>query len=793
MLLLSDIRYAARSLTRKPGFALLAIATLGLGIGATTTIFSALYRLVYEQLPFETADRFVNLVRTRDGEGFFLSPTPGVVQAWQERTQLLEQVAMSVTTELTLTGRGDPVALRGARVSPDLAPMLQVEPLIGRTITQDDVAADAKVVVLSEGVWRDRFGGDAAVLGQPIRMSGDAYTVIGVMPDAFSRHSDPFPRQQFWLPYRMTETDHFGTAMAVLREGVTLEAASAELEQIAAGIDVPTPGGRAWDYRAVRVSDLLLTESTRKSLPILLGAVTLVLLIAVANVAGLMIVRINARRREIAIRAALGARHRRIIAGLAVEQALLALGAGVIGLLLAAWSISALPRIAPTGLPLLDTLALDPAVLCFAFVLLVLATLFAGVLPAYSVLRGDLADSLRGGGERVTAGSRARAIMVTLQIATSLILLVGAALLIRSFGSLSSQDPGFDVEGALAIELALPADRYSDDEKRPFFDEVLEGIRAIPGVTDAAVGGSVPPTLGLLFGTLVVDGSSVSTDNISYVSGTSAAPGFLPSLGARFLGRDFVASDGAMNVVVVNRSFVERFWPGENGVGRRIRLASQPDAPWIEIVGVVEDLRANGHAPAGQGDLQVFYPIEWSYPAHSLVVRTGAADPFSVLPAVRQVIARSDAELPLRDVATLEQKLAETLARQRFTMVLLTMFAALALLLSVIGLYGLVAYTVQQRVREIGVRVALGATAATVRSLFVAQGMRLVTIGLAFGILGSVAAVTVLRSLVHGVPLYDGASFASAVAVIAVAALSASWLPARRAAKVDPLTVLRED
>ncbi|HEX2167205.1 MAG TPA: ADOP family duplicated permease, partial [Longimicrobiales bacterium] len=740
--MLTDIRYAIRSLTRRPGFAILAVATLGLGIGANTTIFSALYRLNYEQLPYETADRLVTLARTQAGEGFLLSPSPAVVAAWAEQSRLLEDVAFAVPVDMTLTGRGEPVALNGARLTAGLPEMLREKPVLGRMFTEAEAVAEAPVVVLSAELWRERFGGDRGVIGQSAQLGGQRRTVIGVMSDDFGRYSDPYPRQEFWVPYRVREEDSYGSALGLLREGATPQEAGQEMERIAAGFGGGAPAG-PWTYTALPIAELI-GDGTRQTFPILLGAVALVLLIAVANVAGLMIVRLNARRREIAIRAALGGRHRRILGGLVVEQVLLAFAAGIVGLLLAAWSISIIAHFAPHTLPLLDSLRLEPAVLLFATALLLLSTFFAGVLPAWSALRGDPADSLRSGGERFTSGSRGRSVLVSAQIALSVVLLVGAVLLIRSFGALQSRDLGFNVNGAVVIDIALSSEGYDADQKGPFFTDVLDGIRAIPGVTTAAVGGDVPPHVGLLFGTLRVDDSDVSTDGISYVAGTVAAPGFLPALGVRFsAGRDFNEADSGMNRVIVSRSFVERFWPGDDGVGRRLKLANAADAPWNEIVGVIEDISAS-HSPTGE-NLQVFYPQEWSYPTHSIIVRTDRAEPLSLVPAIRQLVSRSDDELPLRNVSTLEQLMSESIARERFNMVLLSLFAGIAIVLSVVGLYGLVAYTVQQRVREIAIGVALGATTASVRSLFLKHGMRLVGAGLLAGIAVALVAVRVLR------------------------------------------------
>jgi predicted permease len=790
MLLAADLRYAFRMLTRKPGFALLAIATLALGIGACTAIFSAVYRLHFQPLPYPDAERLVNLARTREGEGFFLSPTPLMVEAWQKQAATFEHVVMIAHVEENLLGEGDPVALEGARISAALPRMLRQRPLLGRMFTAAEAAEEAPVVVLSESLWRTRFGGDRAVLGRSIRLGDTERTVIGVMPERFARYSDPMPRQQYWRPYRRSEADHFGSAMGLLKPDVTLAAASAELERIAAEVSEAAPPGE-WDYVAVRLVDML-GEGTRRALPILLGAVGFVLLIACANVAGLTIVRLNGRSREIAVRAALGAGRQRILAGFAAEQVLLAVGAGGAGLLLAVWGMALIGHYAPNALPLLDTLALDPAVLLFALALLLVSTLLAGVLPAWYVLRRELADTLRGAG-RVTTGTHTRSVLVTGQIALSVLLLVGAGLLIRTFATLESRDLGFTTENALALELSLPAERYPEGRGRAFFEELLPAVRALPGVTAAAVGGATPPSLGLLFGTLSVAESDVATEGISYVAGTGAAPGFLPALGARFLGgRDFAATDRDMSVVIVNRSFVERFWPGSDGVGRRIRLTSGPDAPWIEIVGVIEDIRGSSHSST-DADLQVFYPHDASTQAHALLVRTDGKDPLALLPALRQVIARADPALPLKNAATLEQRMADSISRQRFNMVLLSVFGALALALSAIGLYGLVAFTVQQRVREIGIRAALGANAASVRSLFVAQGMRLVAIGLLLGIIAAFWAVRLLGSMVAGVPLYDGVSFGAAVALIAPAALLASWIPARRAARIDPMITLKSE
>lgn len=783
---LSDFRHAARALLRTPSYTLLAMGTLALGIGANTAIFSAVYRLQFRPLPFETADRLVNLARTRADEGFFLSPQPDVVRAWQEHTQTLEHVAMAVTEPQTLSGFGDPVELRAGRVSAELAAMLEVPPLLGRMLTDQDVASDGAVVVLSESLWRRRFGGDPQVVGRIVRIGDRALTVIGVMPARFARYADPYPRADFWVPYVPRPSD-FGHALGLMKEGVTPEMVAAELERIAAAVDDEPSAQQAWSYRAMPMADMLVVGS-RRILPILLAAVGLVLVIACANVASLMIVRLNARRREIAIRATLGAGSRRILGAIAAEQLLLALAAGAAGLLLAVWTMELIAHLQPNGMPLLDTLALDPAVLLFAGILLAASVVASGIAPAMLVLRRHPGDVLRSGGERMTSGNRLRSVLVSGQIALSVILLVAAMLLGRSYASLLTRDLGFEARSALAVDIALPEHRYTPEQREAFVNTVLDAVRTAPGVTAAAIAGGTPPNMGLLFVSLTVDGSDVATDDISYLSGTAVTPGFLPTLGARFVeGGDLTSEHTGMDAVVVNRAFVERFWPGQHGVGRRLRITASPDSPWTEIVGVVENIRASHGEP---DQLQLFYPMEWSYPGHTLLVRT---DGRAVLPFIRQAVSRLDPNAPIRDASTLQQRLSESVSRERFVMVLLGVFAVLALLLTIVGLYGLVAYTVQQRVREIGIRVALGASARSVRELFIVRGMRLVAAGMFLGLIGAAASVQVLRSVVHEISVYDSLSFMAAIALIAPAALLASWLPARRTARVDPMVTLRAE
>jgi putative ABC transport system permease protein len=371
----------------------------------------------------------------------------------------------------------------------------------------------------------------------------------------------------------------------------------------------------------------------------------------------------------------------------------------------------------------------------------------------------------------------------------SVMLLIGASLLIRTVAQLQQRELGFEPDGVLLVNLAPPAERYTDTDKPGFFADVLAGVRTVPGVAQAAVGGGAPPQFGLRIASPVAEGSNVSGDDIAYLLGTAVGPGYLPALGTRLIaGRDFTENEDPLSIIV-NRAFVERFWPGQDGVGRRVKLSPKE---WNTIVGVIDNIRVDG--PLGRTDeLQVFYPMEWSGPGFTLVVRASGAEPMRLLPAIRQVVARVDPQLPIRKAALFSDEIAALIARERFNMILLAIFAALALILSAVGVYGLVAYTVQQRVPEIGVRMALGAMPGTVRDLFLKQGMVLTVVGLVLGLSGAVAGATVMRSLVHGITPYDGVSFGLAVLVIGGTAFLASWLPARTAARIDPLVALRAE
>lgn len=801
-----DLRYAWRGLRRAPGFAAMAVATLALGIGATTAIFSVVHSALLEPLPYAAADRLVFLSDQQDVETPMSYPE---FVDWRAQTGVFTGLAAYFQTSLVLTGAGEPEVLSGARVSASLPGLLSVAPHVGRAFRADEDAPGAdRVILLGHDLWLRRFGADRGVVGRVLTLNGLPYTVVGVLPagPGASLPTDLAAgrRVDYWVPLRLDAERaprglHFLTVVGRLRPAVDVERARARLADVAAQLkrdDAERHGVQVGPLAARVVGD------ARPLLVLLLGAVSLVLLVACANVANLLIARGAGRARELAIRAALGAGRRRVVRQLATESLVLALAGGAAGVLLAFGALAALRAAASDAvglaqLPRLAQARVDGRLLAFALLTSLATGALFGLLPALRASRLALASVLRAGGRGTTgagARDRTRSALVVAEMTLSFVLLIGAGLLVRSFDRLAAVDKGFDPTQVLTFAVELPSARYPEARQQvAFFERVLERVRALPGVRGASVTVSLP-LAGGTNGGFVIAGRPLAPNEGPVAEKRVVGADFFRVLrvpvvlGRAFDGRDVA---GAPQVAVVNEAFVRRYFPGENALGRRIEFGWETEGAQ-EIVGVVGDMREQSlHEPAAP-TIYVPFGQRRSDPAMAVVVRT-AGDPTRLVAAVRAAVRAVDRDQPVAQVRTLDDVVARALAGRRVAASLFGAFAALALLLAAVGLYAVVSYGVAQRVSEIGVRRALGARTWDVVRLVVGQGVGLLALGAAVGGLASLGAGRLLRGQLYGVGATDPLTFAAVAAALLVTALVATVAPAVRASRVDPLVALREE
>lgn len=799
MTILADFRHAVRALQARPGFTALAIITLALGIGANTAMFSGVFHTLIRPLPFETGDRLVH-VRQKSEAGMMIPASGEQFDAWQGRTRHLEALAKLDAAEFTVLSESEPQLVSGGRIGRGILPLVKLAPIQGRNFTEEEMQYGApRVALISESFWKSQFGGRADIIGATLRLSDGAHTIVGVVPNALGRIDNRNRQARIWVPLRgpaSTETvrHSFHGVVGVLREGSTVVQAEQELNLLISGLK-PQLAGK-WSIAVITPKDQL-DSGTRKAIPILFGAVAMVLLIACANLAGLLLVRLNSRRRELAVRAALGAGRMRIIRHVWVEALLLAmLGAGT-GVLLASWGVDLMKLIAPRNLAIVEALRIDANALIFACALAFLTSLLFAAAPALHLARADLISPLAtgaGAGSRVTDGGRLRSVLVVGQIAVSLVLLVGASLLIRSVWNLQDQPLGFEPERVLRVGVQLPQNRYSGREARSEFVRELERrIEQIPGVERVTFGSGVPSEMGMIFGEYQPEpeGDGRTPPVVNSLTGGMVDGSFFQLLGIRLLEGRTWSDQPENNVVVINRELAESFWPGQSAVGKRLRPA--PQAPLSTVVGVIDNFAVGG-LRTSKTEPQLYSPtdFDWSN-GYQMLVRTRSEDPLTVLPQIRHAIHSLDPELPLRNVTTLAAMLTETIARERFNMMLISTFAFLAFTLSLVGLYSVISQAVTRRTGEIGIRMALGATPASVRGMVLREGVALTVIGLVIGGAMGVAAVRLLSALLQGVAPRDPISFTLAALILAAGGIFACWLPAHRATKVDPLEALRAE
>jgi len=812
-----DLRYGLRMLAKSPGFSVLVILTLALGMGANTAIFSVVNAVLLRPLPFEEPDRLVQIWHTPPQASFpgiaTFSVSPANFLDWRARSQAFEGMSAYGFGQYTLTGTGHPEAVRMVAVTSGFFSILRAQPLLGRAfLAEEDSPGREHEVVLNYNLWRSRFGADRDIVGKNIALNEQVFTVIGVMgPNfAFPISTDPNYSPQMWKPLAWTDQErairdnHNYAVVARLKDGVTLQQARAELDSVSNQLAQQYPGDdKGWGATAIPLREDLVGD-VRPALLILLGAVALVLLIACANVANLLLAKAMSRRKEIAIRVAMGASRLRLLQQGISETVLMALAGGALGLVFAHYGVILIVRFLAQRLPRSTEIALDGWVFTFALGISLLTGIAVGLLSSLRFAKNDVSESLKQGLGRTSSdsgGTRTRNVLVVSEVALSLMLLIGAGLLIRSLSVLRHVNPGFDPSHLLTLEVAIPSTKFTEPMQQVrYFDRVLDQVRGLPGVQSAGLIDSLPLSGGSHQPVSVEGRPVVPMADQPEVDVRLISPGYISAMHIALLsGRDIDQSDvqGRPGAVLISQSFARLFWPHENPIGKHLTLYFFRDLPRV-VVGVVADVKLDAlnetrPTPALYTPLAQVAPTTggtWRSFGLNLAVRTNA-DPLNVASMVTNSIREVDAEVPLLNTQSMEESVSTSLSPQRFTMLLLVAFAGTALLLAAAGIYGVMAFMVTRRTREIGVRMALGAAANDVLRLVIGQGMWTTAIGVAIGMGGAFALTRTMQSLLFGVSTTDPMTLAGVLVLLAAVSVFACWVPARRATKVDPLVALR--
>ena len=791
--MMSDVRYALRSLRRTPGFTFIVLATLAIGIGANTAMFSVVNAVLLRPFPYADPD---SLLRIRAGTSYL------DLKDIKDNVTTISGIEGHRPQFFDYTNGSEAERLDGTLVTGDLFSLFGVKPQLGRLIApSDDVPGAEPVVVFSSSFWRSHFGADPSVLGRAITLNGQSYTVIGVLPPGFAFPAAKSDVVGAFLPPAGREATSRGAhtlaAYVRLKPGQTRAAAQAELGALAERLAVQYPRSNT-DVR-FRVEELTryVTADVREPLMILLGTVACVLLIACVNVANLLIAKGAARRTELAVRAAIGASRSRIVRQVLTESLLIAGGGGILGLAVAWWLTRTMVSLAPEGIPRLEAAAVDGSVLVFALLLSLATGLVFGTLPSLTAARRSVADAARAGLRETRGGNRSRSILLVVEVALALVLVIGAGLLLRSFSALLSQQPGFNTDGLLTGNVILNGPRYGDVAARTrFWDDFEARIRQQPGVRDVAITTDLPIGGQSVFHNLSFEGREVApgTEPEVYYRGVNAA--YFRAMGIPLLkGRIFNTSDraGAPLVAIVNDAFVRAYYAGDEPLGRRIRWASG-DGTWITIVGVVADVRGLSLDQEEVPAVHMPYAQEINAWRRWMDVGIRAdGNAATLAPLLSQEIAAIDRYVPVARVRTMQDVLATSVAERRFNLLLLAAFAMISVGLAAAGTYGVMAYLVAQRTREIGVRLAIGARPADVFRLIVGRGLLLTAIGIGLGLAAAAILSRALEAMLFNVNRLDAWTFAASAAVLLGAAVAASCVPARRAASMDPLTALRSE
>lgn len=797
-----DLRYGLRMLRKTPGVTATAIIAIALGIGANTAIFSLIDAVLIRPLPYPNSERLVVVGIQQAGDDAQYHPFGDAdFLAWHDQQTSFEQVAAFDFGNFSLTGRGLPERVRGASVTPDFFSTLGASPALGRTFRSDeDHSNSALTVVVSENFWRTHLDSDPKAIGRSISLDGEPYTVVGVMPPGF--HFPRRDRNDLWtvkaIAIPQSRPPYYLTAFGRLKAGATASQAQAELATIASQVTRQFPGSPYQTASVVPLKEFLVGD-IRLPLLVLSGAVCFVLLIALVNVANLLLARATARQKEMAVRRALGAGRLRLTRQLLTESVLLAAIGGIAGLLLAKWGVDAFVAFGPSYIPRLSEVGVNVRVLLFTAVLSVLAGITFGLVPALGGFGSSLGDTLKEGSRTSTGtGHKTRRLLVISEFALALMLVVGAGLLLRSFVRLQQVNPGFDTSHVLTMHISLPETRYAkDSQTEQFWQQFLARIQQLPGVRAAGITMSLPPNQLRITNPFTMESQGFDPARVLQLAEEmSISRDYFKTLGIPLVkGRLFTDNDrDAAHVIIINEQIAKHYFPQQDPIGKRLQTGDpDPTAPWETIVGVVGDVKYSGLDSPPAPQLYVPYNLTdwlgWSRSMY-LAIRT-SGDPASLVPAVRQALASFDNEIPLANIATMDQLLDESVAEQRFRTWLLGGFAALALLLASVGIYAVMSYSVGQRTGEIGIRMALGARPLDILGLVLGQAAGLAGVGLLVGIVGAFALTRTMSGLLFSVSASDPMSFVVACLILVSVALLASFIPARRATKVNPVVALR--
>jgi putative ABC transport system permease protein len=802
--LMRDLRFGIRVLTRKPGFTVVAVLALALGIGANTAIFSVVNTVLLRPLPYKNPQQ-LGLIWTYFG--------PELPQNWisgpefvdlKERSNTVEQFAALSWPTFGLTGTGEPEQIQGAATTANLFPLLGVEPALGRAfLEEEDRPGAERVVMLSHGLWKRRFGSDPAIIGEKVTLNMQPYTVVGVMPEGFGvlpPDAQSPKNAELWVPFAvdfkgLNRGGHFMRVIARVKPEFTLEQARQELEAIGSQLDEEIYKF-GFSFNLVPMHGHVV-KNIRPALLVLLGAVGFVLLIACVNVANLLLARAVAREKEIAIRTALGAARRHIIRQLLIESVLMSLVAGLVGVGLTLLGLKLLVGFGPNNLPRLDEISLDTRVLGFTLAVSLLTGLVFGLVPALHASKPDFNESLKDGGKGVSKGAqgnRLRSALVVAEVSLALVLLTGAGLMIRSFLRLQEVNPGFNPDNLLTLRVQLPQSKYPDAAKIvPFYQQAIERVRALPGVQNVGAVSQLPLSGSYSSGTTTVERPPVADEDVSFEADRRVVtPDYFQAMNIPLVrGRFFTEQDNAdgQRVAIIDEKFANRFWPGDDPVGKRIKLGSSQQQPWITIVGVVGHIK---HYDLNtEGREQAYFPYTQNTASSMFLAVRTSGDPTSMASSVRSAIWSIDSEQPVSQINAMESLVSNSVAQARFNTLLLGLFASIAMILAAVGVYGVMNYSVSQRTHEIGIRMALGAARRDILSLVLRQGITLAATGVGIGLAGAYLVTRLMESLLFGVSATDFTTFAGVALMLVLVAVLASYIPARRATRVDPIVALR--
>jgi putative ABC transport system permease protein len=799
-----DLRYALRMLVKNPAFTVIAVTALALGIGANSAIFSVVNSVLLEPLPYQNPNELVMIWEDASKQGYPRdTPAAANYVDWRDQNHTFVGMAAIEDESFNLTGVGDPEKIEGRRVSADLFSLLGVEPQLGRAfIREEDQPGAGKVVLLSHRLWQRRFSGDPSIISKTLTLNDASYTVVGVMPATFQF---PTREDELWIPMAFSSDEaanrnrHYLEVLGRLKPGVSVQQAQADMTTVATRLQQQYPGSNTDVGAVVTPLHEQVVGDIKPALMVLLGAVGLVLLIACANVANLLLARAAVRQKEIAVRVALGASRTRLVRQFLTESVLLSMFAGVFGLIVAVVGLYLLKSFIPPDIAQTSGVSIDERVLGFTLLISVLTGFIFGLAPALQAANFNLNETLKEGGRDSYSGghtNHVRSLLVIAEVAISLVLLIGAGLLINSFLRLRNTDPGFRSDHLLTMRVVMSEAKYQDRPRRiGFYSDVINRVESLPGVKSAAITTNLPLYRQGNSISISIEGRPTPPPGQEIIITTRiVSPRYFETMGIQLLqGRHFTDHDNqnSQRTVIISDGMARRYWPGQDVLGKRI-CPGRPERPedWFQIIGVVNDVRQFQLDAQPKPQMYLTYRQAGFFDSRDLVVKT-EVEPTSLAASVRQAVWEIDKDQPVSNISTMDAMLADSIARQRFSMLLLGIFAAVAMILAAVGIYGVMSYSVAQRRNEIGIRMALGAQKMDVLRLAVGSGLKLVLIGLVLGIAAALLLTRLMSTLLFGISATDPLTFILISAVLIAVALLASYIPARRATNVDPLIALR--